>query len=209
MILEVNIMNTIMGLVGRVPTILWIIIGVTIVIPLVIRAVKKASKLLGVIALIVAALFMFPSIGSVILDDIGLTWYSEKNALINKKGVEITWEDIKNNGKEVGTLIKGKATDVLNKIDEENGYTTEEKDAETSEDENINIDEKEDTSVKVSVVDEEIKITSKMVKAAKKLGIDDFKKNEIILKIGEDYFIERNGQREEVSEAQLKALGIK
>ena len=209
MILEVNIMNTIMGLVGRVPTILWIIIGVTIVIPLVIRAVKKASKLLGVIALIVAALFMFPSIGSVILDDIGLTWDSEKNALINKNGVEITWEDIKNKGKEVGTLIKGKATDVLNKIDEENGYTTEEKDAETSEDENINIDEKEDTSVKVSVVDEEIKITSKMVKAAKKLGIDDFKKNEIILKIGEDYFIERNGQREEVSEAQLKALGIK
>ena len=209
MILEVNIMNTIMGLVGRVPTILWIIIGVTIVIPLVIRAVKKASKLLGVIALIVAALFMFPSIGSVILDDIGLTWDSEKNALINKNGVEITWEDIKNKGKEVGTLIKGKATDVLNKIDEENGYTTEEKDAETSEDENINIDEKDDTSVKVSVVDEEIKITSKMVKAAKKLGIDNFKKNEIVLKIGDEYFIERNGLKEKLSEAQLKALGIK
>lgn len=209
MILEVNIMNTIMGLVGRVPTILWIIIGVTIVIPLVIRAVKKASKLLGVIALIVAALFMFPSIGSVILDDIGLTWDSEKNALINQNGVEITWEDIKNKGKEVGTLIKGKATDVLNKIDEENGYTTEEKDAETSEDESINIDEKEDTSVKVSVVDEEIKITSKMVKAAKKLGIDDFKKNEIVLRIGEEYFIERNGLKEKLSEAQLKALGIK
>jgi len=202
-------MNTIMGLVGRVPTILWIIIGVTIVIPLVIRAVKKASKLLGVIALIVAALFMFPSIGSVILDDIGLTWDSEKNALINQNGVEITWEDIKNKGKEVGTLIKGKATDVLNKIDEENGYTTEEKDAETSEDESINIDEKEDTSVKVSVVDEEIKITSKMVKAAKKLGIDDFKKNEIVLRIGEEYFIERNGLKEKLSEAQLKALGIK
>ena len=87
-------MDKLTELIDKVPTILWIIIGVTVIIPFFAGAFKKGTKVLGFIAVVLILLFIFPSIGSSFMERAQLSWNDESKTLTNRNGTEISFGEL-------------------------------------------------------------------------------------------------------------------
>ena len=118
-------MDYILGLMGKVPTVLWIIIGLVFVVPLLWRAFKTGAKILGWVAVFLALLFIFPSIGSSFMNEAQLTWDEETGTLTNRNGTSISVNDIIEKGSEVKDMTKDaldNAGDIMDIIGSKNDY---------------------------------------------------------------------------------------
>lgn len=82
-------------LMARVPTWVWIIIGLCVVLPVARAAIRKGAKVLGIAAIVLALLFMFPSIGSAFMDRVGLTYNAEEKSITNRDGTTISIKSFK------------------------------------------------------------------------------------------------------------------
>ena len=83
-------MEQIVQIVSTVPTWVWILAIVLICVPTIFYAIKRSIKILLYIGIAATMLFMFPSIGSAVLESTGMTWDAETGKLTNSEGQSVT-----------------------------------------------------------------------------------------------------------------------
>ena len=198
-------MDYILGLVAKVPTILWVIIGAVFVVPLLWRAFKKGAKVLGYVALGLALLFMFPSIGSSFMNEAELTWDKETGTLTNRNGTSISMSDIIEKGKDVKDITSdvldnaGDIMDILgNGGDGGNGG-----DATV-----VTPEPTPESSDSGSLLQAKFDITADMIVTAVDYGMLLTEDMTITLEGGKFYLNTDKGNKVELSTDMVKALGI-
>ncbi len=218
-------MEKLYNLMAMVPTWLWIVIGICVVFPIARVAIKKSAKLLGVLAIVLALLFMFPSIGSAIMGRVGLTYDSETHSITNRNGTTISINsisDLFSAGDELGETAKdlyeqakdaidGVTTDINSKLDDKGGATLSLSELQKEIDSISKAQGKAEGSQdkKLDVSGEEITITKDTIKSAKNLGLNIDKNTKIVTRGHKYYMILKDGNEIELSAEIIKSLGIK
>lgn len=203
-------MDKILGVMGRVPTVIWIIIGVVFVLPLLWGAFKKGVKALGYVAIFVALLFIFPSIGSSFMKEAQLTWDEETKTLINRNGTSISMDDILEKGKEVKDMtveaIKD-AKDIMDILGEGGAGGSVADNNDVVKDESVYV--KEDNALEEDNAGfTQIEVTPEMIDAGKSIGLMLSEKTVIIKKDGSYYLWVDNESTIKLSDDMVKAIGL-
>lgn len=105
--------KSIIMLMAKLPTYVWIIIGLLIVVPTIGYAIRRGIKILLIVGCVLAILFIFPSIGSSFMQRAGLTWDDERKTLINRNGTEIDLSDVLQAGQAVALDAANKKADSM------------------------------------------------------------------------------------------------
>lgn len=195
-------MDYILGLVAKVPTVLWVIIGAVFVVPLLWRAFKKGAKVLGYVAIGLALLFMFPSIGSSFMNEAELTWDKETGTLTNRNGTSISMSDIIEKGKDVKDITSdvlnnaGDIMDILGNGVDGNGATV------------VTPEPTTENSGNETQLQAQFKITPDMIETAVDYGMLLTEDMTITLEGGKFYLNTDKGNKVELSTDMVKALGI-
>ena len=206
-------MENLYTLIARVPTVIWIIIGVCVVFPLARAAIRKGMKVLGILAIIAALLFIFPSIGSATMDSLHLTYDEETKTITNRDGKSVSinsFSELFKDSKElIGTSgLPEKVDDVIEKAKdatlrpddlrkEIDSISEMQKQADYQRDENFTTEK------------EYVKITKDIIKAADDLGLNITSKTKIFKK-GHDFYLELGeGYEQKLSSELADAIGLK
>lgn len=120
-----EIITWVISVLKTVPTWVWIIAVICVLAPTLSYALKRSMKVIGVICLVAACLFVFPSIGTAFMETAGLQYNPDTNQLTNRNGQTITIKlpDLdgvtEENAEETITDIISKAQKILSKIDKD------------------------------------------------------------------------------------------
>lgn len=214
-------MEELYNLIAKVPTWLWIVIGICIVVPMVGVAIKKSMKLLGIAAIVIALLFMFPSIGSAVMDRIGITYDAETHSIINRDGTRISIDSISDLidakeklegvGDELDKIMSESFGDAESTVNDSKGATLSLSELQKEIDNLIEVQGGDPTpqDKKMDVLGEEITITKSIIKNAKKLGLNIDKDTKIVSRAHKYYMILKDNSEIELSADLVKSLGIK
>lgn len=184
-------MSGILSLISRIPTVVWIVVGLVVLFPCVSKLVHGAGKLMLIATIFVALCFIFPSILSSFMDTAQLTYDAERKSITNRNGVEITWDDIKSKGRKVKDIVDS----TEKAIDDIQDVQTQIKDLKST-----------DTEVSNNYI--EIVITDDMINRAAEIGIVLTKDSVITMK-DSCFYLKTNNSNLLLSDDMCRAIGIK
>lgn len=111
-----EIIRGIYGLLARIPIWIWLIVAVCILAPTFAYFFKRSAKMLCTVIVVLAILFMCPSIVQSFMDRMGLTWDNESGTVTNKDGqsIQLLLPENKDERKDVNDDTIGTLKNLLN-----------------------------------------------------------------------------------------------